>query len=402
MTLYYADDTIILADSAIELQAALEELFEYCKKWKLVVNEGKTKVLCITGQRLQNLTFYYNDKELEVVNEFVYLGITFSQKGIGMPAIKARELSGKKSMFSVLTKCKVNNLPVDLSIDLFEKMVIPTLIYGAEIWGFGNLLSLERIQLKFAKYLLKLKRNTANKMIYGETGLYPIEFYINMRIISFWVKLITGKQDKISYKLYSMCLTLNSHRRLECKWLQKVQNLLNRTGFSFVFEEQKQLEKEWLKQSFLPNIKQVMKDQITQEWLGQVTLESEKCFHYKNFGLEYEVKKYFEILVPSLWIPFCRFRTGNHKFPVEIYSWTKLHKERNERTCTICDSGAIGDEYHYLMICPIFQELREEYLPNYYLNRPTLTKFYKLMKTEKKTLLIKVAKLVKEILVFFP
>ena len=199
-----------------------------------------------------------------------------------------------------------------------------------------------------------------------------------------------------------MCLTLNSHRRLECKWLQKVQNLLNRTGFSFVFEEQKQLEKEWLKQSFLPNIKQVMKDQIIQEWLGQVTLESEKCFHYKNFGLEYEVKKYFEILVPSLWIPFCRFRTGNHKFPVEIYSWTKLHKERNERTCTICDSGAIGDEYHYLMICPIFQEFREEYLPNYYLNRPTLAKFYKLMKTEKKTLLIKVAKLVKEILVFFP
>ena len=199
-----------------------------------------------------------------------------------------------------------------------------------------------------------------------------------------------------------MCLILNGHRRLECKWLQKVQDILNKTGFSFVFLEQKYLDKKWLKQIFLPNIKQVMKDQILQEWESQISLESEKCFHYKNFGMKYEVKRYFELLVPSLWIPFCRFRTGNHKFPVEIYSWSKLFKHRNERKCTICNLNEIGDEYHYLMICPIFEELRDEYLPVFYRNRPTTFKFHKLMKTENKKLLINLAKFIKCIFEVFP
>ena len=211
MTLYYADDTIILADSALGLQAALEELYEYCNLWKLVVNEGKTKILCITKQKGQDRTFYYNNKELEEVDEFCYLGITFCKKGLGTPAIKAREVSGKKAMFSVLNKCKTNELPIDISLELFEKMVIPTLLYGAEIWGFGNFIMLERIQLKFAKYLLKLKRNTPNKMIYGETGLLPLEYYVNSRIITFWVSLITGKQSKMSCKMYFMCLSLYRH-----------------------------------------------------------------------------------------------------------------------------------------------------------------------------------------------
>ena len=43
--LLYADDTIILAESADELQDALNGLSEYCRKWSLKVNIGKTKII---------------------------------------------------------------------------------------------------------------------------------------------------------------------------------------------------------------------------------------------------------------------------------------------------------------------------------------------------------------------
>ena len=36
--LLYADDTIILAESHVELQAALNPMYLYCKSWKLEVN----------------------------------------------------------------------------------------------------------------------------------------------------------------------------------------------------------------------------------------------------------------------------------------------------------------------------------------------------------------------------
>ena len=41
----YADDIIIFANSALELQNSLNVLNEYCKRWKLVVNTGKTKIM---------------------------------------------------------------------------------------------------------------------------------------------------------------------------------------------------------------------------------------------------------------------------------------------------------------------------------------------------------------------
>ena len=41
----YADDTVILAESADELQAALNAMFLYCKTWNLAVNPTKAKVV---------------------------------------------------------------------------------------------------------------------------------------------------------------------------------------------------------------------------------------------------------------------------------------------------------------------------------------------------------------------
>ena len=41
----YADDTVILAESHLELQSALYAMQEYCALWDLKVNAAKTKVV---------------------------------------------------------------------------------------------------------------------------------------------------------------------------------------------------------------------------------------------------------------------------------------------------------------------------------------------------------------------
>ena len=53
------------------------------------------------------------------------------------------------------------------------------------------------------------------------------------------------------------------------------------------------------------------------------------------------------------------------------------------------------------MMCPIFKELRNEYLPTFYKNRPPVHKFNQLMQTTNKKLLTNLAKLVKDILLVF-
>jgi hypothetical protein len=49
-------------------------------------------------------------------------------------------------------------------------------------------------------------------MVNGELGRYPLDIDIKVRTISFWAKLISGKQTKLS--LYIFCNSVPSEGRL--------------------------------------------------------------------------------------------------------------------------------------------------------------------------------------------
>ena len=70
--LHYADTIIRFGKNPEDLQKSLNALEEYCKRWKLTVNTNKTKMMVFRkGGRLPiNLTFFYNNIEIEIVNKF--------------------------------------------------------------------------------------------------------------------------------------------------------------------------------------------------------------------------------------------------------------------------------------------------------------------------------------------
>ena len=106
------------------------------------------------------------------------------------------------------------------------------MLYGCEMWGFSNIECLEIIQKIFLKYSLKLKSSTPTPMIYCETGYLSIESEMKIRVITFWVNLLTGRQDKFSYKLYLICLFLYNRGLIIFKWLDYLVKMLNQCGVS--------------------------------------------------------------------------------------------------------------------------------------------------------------------------
>ena len=46
------------------------------------------------------------------------------------------------------------------------------------------------------------------------------------------------------------------------------------------------------------------------------------------------------------------------------------HADTYDTKCKICDKNEIGDEFHYLFICPVFQEDRNRLLKEYYRKFP--------------------------------
>ena len=219
----YADDTVIFANSEAGLQKALDELSEYCKTWKLKVNSSKTKVTIFgktkyRGQRV----FHFEGEPLEIVHNFKYLGIWFNYNGRFNLGIKHLADQGKRAMFSVFSKsCKLD-LPVDIQLDLFDKIIIPILTYGCEVWGFENTNILEKLHLSYCKQLLQLKKSTGNMFVYGELGRYPLSVIISTKMISYWHTMATGKETKLNTKLYNILHNLNERNLYTSKWLLSI------------------------------------------------------------------------------------------------------------------------------------------------------------------------------------
>ena len=103
-------------------------------------------------------TFSLNGTNLEIVSEYKYLGVYFSKNNSFHSTKKHIAEQGTKALYSLLSKARTLQLPVNIQIDLFDKLVKPILLYGCEVWGFGNNDVIERVQLKFLKYILNAKK----------------------------------------------------------------------------------------------------------------------------------------------------------------------------------------------------------------------------------------------------
>ena len=70
---------------------------------------------------------------------------------------------------------------------------------------------IERVQLKFLKMILIMKKSTPSYMVYGECGAYPLKIDIQARLISFWNNLIEFNSSRLSTMVYSVLHILFEH-----------------------------------------------------------------------------------------------------------------------------------------------------------------------------------------------
>ena len=57
----------------------------------------------------------------------------------------------------------------------------------------------------------------------------------------------------------------------------------------------------------------------------------------------------------------CRSRTCNHRLPIEIGRWQNVNREN--RSCTLCQSSELGEEYNYLFECTEFNHDIPMFIP---------------------------------------
>ena len=183
-----------------------------------------------SGRVLQSHTFLYRKKELELVQSFTYLGITFSSSASFKKAYQTLGDKACKAMHPLVDAIFKFNLAVPKALDLFEKLVQP-ILYGSEVWAsFSshqlNFISknqdallryslespVDRPKLKFCKQVLGLKRNFPSLAVYGELGIIPTALFAIICTIKFWHRVYHLNDALLVKKAFTESKSIPSSR----------------------------------------------------------------------------------------------------------------------------------------------------------------------------------------------
>jgi hypothetical protein len=274
------------------------------------------------------------------------------------------------------------SLGVAEKIKLFDSLVLPILCYGSEIWGLHKAPDIERVYVKFLKQLLNVKQQTINATVYGELGLFPLSVIRKVRIIKYWSKILQNP-DSLLYKI--MCMKDNNDRYVN-DWTIEVKNMLNEIGFGYVWTSNN------INTTIINQIVQRIHDTYVQLWFAQISSYS-KLDTYSLFKTSFAYEKYLDAVSnKSHRECLTRLRCSSHKLFVEEGRYRNI--DRNERICKLCNMNVVENEFHFLLVCPFYRELRITCLPKYYNTWPTIQKFKNIVETKQKSLLVKLAKFI--------
>ena len=357
--LLYADDTILMAESAEDLQKALNSMYQYCVDWNLEVNPKKTKIVIFSKGKTRNHNmFTYNNIAIDVLDDFTYLGVVFNYNGNFKKEENHAAQQGNKSVFSLMCKSRALNLTLDVQIDLFDKLVSPVLLYGSEVWGPYGCEIVKRVQLKFYKSILKLNKSTPTNMVLGEVGKVPMDVTIKKRVLNYWFKMVSSKNPcKINVVLYKLLVKLDSSdESYKSPWLTYVKNSLNELGLSFLWINQDNINivnHNWFKSAI--NLR--INDQFQAKWVSTVQ-NSDSCIIYRIVKQKFGIERYLSILPTNLAIKIAKFRCRSNKLPISV----KRYDNDINTQCTLCNSNEICDEIHLVLQCQFFCNERLAFL----------------------------------------
>ena len=389
----------LFADTVpVHLQESLNAMYEYSVKWKLNINTSKTKIICFSRGKIRNIpSFHIGECKVEVVDEFPYLGIQFNYNSKFSKARKAIREKASRAMFSLLSKSRRLSLPIGIQLHLFDSQVVPVLLYGCEIWSHENCEDIEKLHLRYCKYILSLNRTTCSNMLYGELGRFPLAILMKVRSVTFWLRLVSGIKTKFSSILYQLLYKMYIHNIFKSPWLENIYSVLNETGFSYLWFNQDQISSNSI-DSIQSLIQTRLHDQLLQVWSSDI-FNSSKCINYRIFKTQLTFEPYLNNLPSDLRISLCKFRCRNHKLPIEIGCHRRI--ARDLRTCELCNKNSVGDEFHYLFECSFFNKCRKQYLPAFCRTNSSSFKFNLIMNHTNDTTIFKLSKFIKIILLKF-
>ena len=209
-----------------------------------------------------------------------------------------------------------------------------------------------------------VSKTASNSSVLGECRRLPLSIYYQKRYVKFWLKLLKSDEGSLLHQTQ-----IHLDKTYKQGWVTDLKRLLFTNGFGHV----------WIsdgvgdENKFLHEFSLRLADIAKQNWKSDVEANS-KLSTYREIKSLLEPEKYLKE-INNYFMPrqTVKFRISDHSLMIEKGGHHGML--RVDRICKQCHIGCIEDEFHFLLVCPKYKDLLEQYLPKYHTNSPNLRKF---------------------------
>jgi hypothetical protein len=135
--------------------------------------------------KLVKTNMMYKNTPLENVQSYKYLGLLFHNSGKFDVARQDLVNRSLKAMYKLTSTLKKLQPSYTTGMHLFDRLVKPVMMYGADICGFKltkfksiynemKKYVMEKCHLKYCRYVLGVNKRAPIIGLYGETGRFPM------------------------------------------------------------------------------------------------------------------------------------------------------------------------------------------------------------------------------------
>ena len=374
--LMFADDIACISDTVSGLQKQLNILSNFCSNNRLKVNTQKTKVMVFKngGSLSSREKWTYNEIILETVNGFSYVGVYFTNRLSLYKMAEAMSIKAQRILAHLFNSFEVLPcIPYKTFFKVFDSKVSTILLYGSEIWGTKPMTCIENVQVYACKRFLNVSPTSSNDAVLGDLSRFPLHIFTVKRCVKFWIRLLKLPNTRYSKKCYNMLKYFDSIGYKN--WVTEIRQLLCTNGFGYVWQEQNVHNIGHFLSAFL----QRLKDQHIQTWRQNLETNN-KLIYYRDFKMSFSLEPFVSAIdITKFRTTLAKFRCSSHDLMIERGRYFNIPRE--ERTCVYCNT-VIEDELHFVMSCPLYENMRVTYIPEYFRLNRTRDDFMRLMSAE--------------------
>ena len=360
--LLHADDLVLVSETSAGLQALLDGLNAFCKRWDMLINTTKTNIMIFNKSYIctrEICEFVINEEIVHETKIYKYLGTMLSNKKNifeeNFAYLKGKALRAIGAMRSDIRRAVGSALPLHLYLKSFDTQIRPILEYGAEIWYNPKpIRELESVHLSYLKTILGVRQQTPTLAVLGETGRFPLHLRQQDQVLKYWKRLQKLDKGSVLYNVYTdlVDLDLLGHTT----WVTRARTILEYENVDEHILDLPPASPLPIPQNG-PRYRKFIAD-----WMLQIN-DSEmnpKLRTYKTFKLSFQYEPNLKCLtIRNYLTALVRFRTSSHNLATEKGHHCRPALPIPQRTCEFCPNSPIDDEVHMLLHCTYHDKERE-------------------------------------------